>query len=177
MPSFFRSVTRSLSDRWLAGRNPVAFARSLGVRISGRVTFYGIDRGMFGSEPWMISMGDNVYVTAGVQFITHDGGTLILRKDFPDLEWTAPISVGDDVYIGVRSLILPGVTIGSRSIIGAGSVVTRDVPPNTVVAGVPARPLMTVDEYLAKMQAKSLGYGHLPADVKADRIKAHYGIA
>ena len=174
---FLRSLARALSDRWMAARDPVAFARSLGVRINGRVTFYGIDRGMFGSEPWMISLGDNVYVTAGVQFITHDGGTLILRKDFPDLEWTAPITIGDDVYIGVRSLLLPGVTVGSRVIIGAGSVVTHDVPPNTVVAGVTARPLMTVDEYLARMRAKSLGCGHLPADAKAEAIKAHYGIA
>lgn len=177
MASLFRSAARALSDRWVANRDPAGFARSIGVRINGNVTFYGINRAMFGSEPWMISIGDNVYVTAGVQFITHDGGTLILRKDFPDLEWTAPISVGDDVYIGLRSLVLPGVSIGNRSIIGAGSIVTRDVPPNTVVAGVPARSLMTVDDYLAKMKAKSLGFGNLPADAKADRIKTHYGIA
>jgi acetyltransferase-like isoleucine patch superfamily enzyme len=153
------------------------FARSLGVHINGKVTFYGLDRAMFGSEPWLVTLGDNVYITAGVQFVTHDGGTLILRKDYPDLEWTAPITVGNDVYLGVRTIVLPGVTIGDRCIVGAGSVVTRDVPPNTVVAGIPARPICSVDEYLARMQAKSLGFGHLSAVEKAKRIKSYYGIA
>jgi acetyltransferase-like isoleucine patch superfamily enzyme len=140
------------------------------------VTFYGIDRGMFGSEPWLIWLGDNVYITAGVQFITHDGGTLILRKEIPDLEWTAPISVGNDVYLGLRALILPGVTIGNRCIIGAGAVVTKDVPDNSVVGGVPARHISSVDEYLEKMKAKSLGLGDLPAPQKATALRAHFGI-
>ena len=52
-------------------------------------------------------------ITAGCQFITHDGGTLILRKEVPDLELTAPIVVGSDVYIGLNTMILPGVRIGS----------------------------------------------------------------
>jgi len=171
-----RNAVRGLRDRVLAARDPQAFARSLGVRLHGRVTFYGIDRGMFGSEPWLISFGDNVYVTAGVQFITHDGGTLILRKEIPDLEWTAPITVGNDVYLGVRALILPGVTIGNRCIIAAGSVVTRDVPQNSVVGGVPARRISSVDEYMEKMKVKSLGLGHLSASEKATRLKAHFGI-
>jgi acetyltransferase-like isoleucine patch superfamily enzyme len=132
---------------------------------------------MFGSEPWLVSLGDNVYITADVQFITHDGGTLILRKDHPDLEWTAPITVGDDVYIGVRSLIMPGVSIGNRCIIGAGSIVTRDVPDNSVAIGVPARVVRSVDEYLESMLAKSLRCGHLPAQEKADAIREIYGVA
>jgi acetyltransferase-like isoleucine patch superfamily enzyme len=131
---------------------------------------------MFGSEPWLVTLGDNVYITAGVQFITHDGGTLILRKDHPDLEWTAPISVGDDVYIGVRTIILPGVSIGNRCVIGAGSVVTRDIPDGSVAAGVPARVIRTVDEYLAAMQAKSLKCGDLAPARKAEVIKEIYGV-
>ncbi|MET7375526.1 DapH/DapD/GlmU-related protein [Micromonospora arida] len=138
--------------------------------------FYGVNRSMFGSEPWLITLGDNVYITAGVQFLTHDGGTLILRKEHPDLEWTAPISIGDDVYIGVRSIIMPGVRIGDRCIIGAGSVVTRDVPDGSVAAGVPARVLRSTDEYLAAMRAKSLGCGHLPAQEKAAVIREIYGV-
>jgi acetyltransferase-like isoleucine patch superfamily enzyme len=176
MTFLLRSLLRAVRDRISASRDPQAFARSLGVRLNGKVTFYGISRGMFGSEPWLITMGDNVYITAGVQFVTHDGGTLILRKEIPDLEWTAPIVIGDDVYIGIRATILPGVTIGSRSIIAAGAVVSRDVPPNTVVGGVPARPICTTDEYLAKMKAKSLGIGHLSAQAKAAELRRIYGV-
>jgi acetyltransferase-like isoleucine patch superfamily enzyme len=124
----------------------------------------------------MVSLGDNVYITAGVQFVTHDGGSLILRREYPDLEWTAPISVGNDVYIGMRTMLMPGVTVGDRCVIGAGSVVTRDIPPNSVAVGVPARVIRTVDEYLSKMLAKSLKCGHLPANEKAEVIKSIYGV-
>lgn len=176
MIRFTRNIIQGIRDRILAARDPEAFARSIGVRLGGRVTFYGIDRGMFGSEPWLISFGDNVYVTAGVQFVTHDGGTLILRKEIPDLEWTAPIAVGNDVYFGVRSLILPGVTVGDRCIIAAGAVVTRDVPANSVVGGVPARLLCSTDDYLERMKAKSLGLGHLPAAEKAARLRRMFEV-
>jgi len=165
-----------IQDRLAGYRDPEAFARSLGVRLNGKVTFYGMNRGMFGSEPWLISLGDNVFITSGVQFVTHDGGTLILRKEIPDLEWTAPISVGNDVYLGLRALILPGVTIGNRCIIAAASVVTRDVPDNSVVGGVPARRISSVDEYMEKMKAKSLGLGHLSGAEKAIQLKKHFGI-
>jgi acetyltransferase-like isoleucine patch superfamily enzyme len=165
-----------IRGRWVAARDPQAYARMIGVNLKGRVTFYGMSLGMFGSEPWLITLGDNVHITAGVQFVTHDGGTLILRKEHPDLEWTAPITVGDDVYIGMRSLILPGVGIGNRCVIGAGSVVTTDIPDNTVAVGVPARPIRTTDEYLDRLKAKSLRVGHLPAQAKAEAIKKIYGI-
>lgn len=164
-------IMTSIRDHVLASRNPEKFVRSLGVELRGTVRFYGVNRGMFGSEPWLISFGDNVYVTAHCQFVTHDGGTLILRKDHPELEWTAPIFIGDDVYFGVRSIVLPGVTIGNRVIVAAGSVVTRDVPENSVVGGVPARLICSVDDYLERLQAKSLGIGHLSAAEKEQRLR------
>ncbi|GAA4379560.1 DapH/DapD/GlmU-related protein [Nocardioides caricicola] len=167
-------VLARVRDRVMAARNPEKFVRSLGVELRGTVRFYGVNRGMFGSEPWLISFGDNVYVTANCQFVTHDGGTLILRKDHPTLEWTAPIYIGDDVYFGIRSIVLPGVTIGNRVIVGAGSVVTKDVPDNSVVGGVPARLICTVDDYLERLQPKSLGIGHLSALEKEQRLREIY---
>jgi acetyltransferase-like isoleucine patch superfamily enzyme len=164
--AFGGAVVASASERYRAQRNPVTFARSIGVKVGENVNFYGVSRGMFGSEPWLVSIGNNVFITAGVQFLTHDGGTLILRREVPDLEWTAPITIGDWVYIGVRATILPGVRIGDRSIIGACSVVTRDVAGNSVVAGNPARLIRTTDEYLSKMKQKSLRCGHLQGDEK-----------
>jgi acetyltransferase-like isoleucine patch superfamily enzyme len=155
-------------------RDPVAYARSLGVKIGTGCGMYGATVGMFGSDPYLITLGDNVHITHGVTFITHDGATLILRKEVPDLEITAPIKVGNDVYIGINSLIMPGVTVGSRCIIGAGSIVTRDVPDNSVVAGVPARIIKTTDEYLESAMAKSLHLGHLAEAAKESELRRHF---
>lgn len=168
-------ILRAISDRVRAARDPVGFAKGLGVNIHGAVRFYGVNRGMFGSEPWMITLGDNVYITADCRFVTHDGGTLILRREHPDLEWSAPIRIGNDVYLGVNTTVMPGVTIGDRVIVAACSVVTKDVPSNSVVAGVPARRLFSLDEYEEKMLAKSLRIGHLPANEKDLALREIYG--
>lgn len=174
MISVLKSISLAVRDRLYGARDPVGFARSLGVRVGENVKFYGISRGMFGSEPWMIKIGNDVYITAGTNFLTHDGGTLILRRENPDLEWTAPIEIGNDVYIGIKCIILPNVKIGNRCIIGAGSVVTKDVEDNSVWAGNPARFICNVDTYLEKMQLKSLKCGNLDPAAKADAIRKIY---
>jgi len=163
-----------IRDRWQAARDPLGFAKRIGLNLNGRVSFYGVSRGMFGSEPWMISFGDNVVVAAECQFLTHDGGTTILRREHPELEWSAPIRVGNDVFLGYRTVVMPGVHIGDRVVIGACSVVTKNIPSNSVVAGNPARRLGTVDDYLEKLQAKSLGIGHLTGAEKDDALRRIY---
>lgn len=169
-----QGLLRALADRIHASRDPVGFARSLGVRVGSGVRFYGVSRAMFGSEPWMIRIGNDVHITAGVDFITHDGGTLILRKEVPDLEWSAPIDIGNDVYVGVRCIILPGTKIGNRSVIGAGSVVSKEVPANSVYAGCPARLICSTDEYLEKLKNKSLACGHLSGKEKDQALRRIY---
>ena len=66
------------------------------------------------------------------------------------LEIALPITVGDDVWIGANVTVLPGVTIGSNTVIGAGSVVTKDVPPYTIVGGNPARVIGNTKDLLKK---------------------------
>jgi acetyltransferase-like isoleucine patch superfamily enzyme len=156
--------------------DPIGYARSIGVRLGENVHFYGMQSGMFGTEPWLITIGSNVHVTAGCLFITHDGGTMILRNSVPDLEWTAPITVGNDVYIGIRSIILPGVNIGNRVIIGAGSIVHRNIPDNSVAVGVPAMVVKSVDQYLEIMKKKSLHCGQLQGLEKEAVLKRIFGI-
>jgi acetyltransferase-like isoleucine patch superfamily enzyme len=171
-----RHVFRYLWGQVRCKLAPNAYARSIGVKMGRNVRFYAMRPGMFSTEPWLIEFGNDVYVTAGCQFITHDGGTLILRKEVPDLELTAPIKVGNDVYIGLNSTILPGVTIGNRVIIGAGSIVSKDIPDNTVAAGIPARPIKSVDAYLESAKRRSLHMGHLPPKDKERALKRHFGV-
>ena len=152
---------------------PMKYARRCGVNIRGRLFLYG--NVSWGTEPWIITVGDNVHITDGVRFITHDGGTLLFRDKVPDLEITKPISIGDNVYIGNCVMILPGVKIGNNVVIGAASVVTSDISDGQVVAGVPARFLKTTDEYFQKLQKESLHLGHLKGQEKDIALMKYYG--
>ncbi len=104
-----------------------------------------------GSEPYLIKIGNHCTIAPGVCFITHDGGTWVFTQEIPSLQRFGKIEIKDNCFIGLNSIILPNVTIGPNSIVGAGSVVTKDVPPNTVVAGNPARVIKTIDEYKEKV--------------------------
>jgi acetyltransferase-like isoleucine patch superfamily enzyme len=112
-----------------------------------------------GAEPYLVTIGDETVVSVDVLFVTHDGGTWAFRDLEPTVNRYGRIDVGSRVFIGARAVVLPGVRIGDRSVIGAGSVVTRDVPPGVVAAGSPARVLMTLDEYRRKCQTGSLALG------------------
>lgn len=151
--------------------SPVKYAKKLGVRMNGNVTIYGTSYFMFSAEPYLVTLGDNVFISVDASFVCHDGSTLPFRKDIPDLELAGEIVVGDNVFIGTRALILPGVSIGSNCIIGANSVITKDVPDNTVVAGNPGRVIKSIDDFLEKAQKKSLKIGHLYGASKVDAYK------
>lgn len=107
----------------------------------------------FGSEPYLVSLGNNVRLAPGVRITTHDGGVWVLRNMIPqlkDIDRFGRVTIGDNCHIGMEAMIMPGVTIGSNCIVGARAVVTHDVPSGSVVVGVPARVICTVDEYLEK---------------------------
>ncbi|EPT8082156.1 DapH/DapD/GlmU-related protein [Vibrio vulnificus] len=157
-------------------KSPYDYAKGLGVKLGENVNFYGLKPGQFGAEPWLIEIGNNVYITAGCQFITHDGGTLILRKEVPDLELCDQIKIGNDVYIGMNTMICPGVVIGDRVIIGAGSIVTKSIPSNSVAVGSPARVIKTVDEYLEKAKINSIKLGDLYGKEKEIALKKHFNV-
>jgi acetyltransferase-like isoleucine patch superfamily enzyme len=103
----------------------------------------------FGSEPYLISIGRHVTISARVSFINHDGGTWVFRDQprFRNVIKYGRIVVHDNCFIGFGATILPGVSIGPNAVVAAQSVVTADVPANTVVGGVPARVLMSLEQY------------------------------
>ena len=114
----------------------------------------------FGTEPYLVSIGCHVTITSQVQFITHDGGTYVFRSrpEFKDIIKYGRITVKDNCFIGFRSIILPEVTIGPNSVVAAGSVVTKNVPPGQVWGGTPAKLICTVEEYSLKSLEKTPPY-------------------
>lgn len=152
---------------------PIKYAKYIGVNCYPEsLHIYG--KVYWNTEPWLITLGEDVYITDGVKFITHDGGTLLFRRLIPDLEITKPIVVGKRVYIGNNVLILPGVKIGNNVVIGAGAVVTHDIPDDSVAAGIPARVIKSTDEYLEKIKIESLHLGHLSGAEKDKALREYY---
>lgn len=108
------------------------------IRISGRV--------YFGSEPYLVTIGNNVNLTQNVRFITHEVMHLF-RGEYPGINSFGKISIGNNVVIGANALILPNVEIGNDTIIGAGSIVAKSIPDHVVAAGNPAKVIMSINEY------------------------------
>lgn len=131
----------------------------------------------FGSEPYLIEIGDNVRLTKNVQFVTHDGGMWVLRNLglAPKADKYGLIKIKNNVNIGWNVVIMPGVTIGNNVVIGVGSIVTKDVPNNTVYAGIPARFICTIEEYYEKNKGKiDFTKGYSPYDKKEYLIKKYF---
>lgn len=103
-----------------------------------------------GTEPYLVRIGNHVTIALGVTFITHDGGCWLFREEIPDIQAFGPIVIEDNCVIGQNAALFPNITIGTNSIVGAGSIVISDVPPNTIVIGIPARPFGSVEKYKEK---------------------------
>jgi len=139
----------SISSRYLylqdCKRNGMKIGKNLRI-------MSGVD---FGSEPYLISIGNNVVISVGVLFSTHDGGASVIRniEDMKNkrINTLGEINVGNNVFIGARAIILPNISIGDNVIIAAGAIVSKDIPSNTVFAGVPAKQIMTMEEYRNKL--------------------------
>lgn len=168
------SLIMTIRANWQIRNDPIGFARSIGVKVGDNCRFLDIKSGTFGSEPYLISIGDHVTITHGVLFVTHDGGVWVFREQHPDIDLMAPITVGTNVFIGVYAVILPGVTIGDNCVIGAGAIVNHDIPAGHVAAGVPAKCIKTIDEYWESVKNKAFYIRSLPQGQKRDVLLKHF---
>lgn len=102
------------------------------------------------SHVWHIVIGDDVTLASRVQIFAHDAST---KRHF-GLTRLGKVAIGNRVFVGASTIILPGVTIGSDVIIGAGSIITEDIPSGVVAAGNPARVLCPLTEFLERRSAE-----------------------
>lgn len=156
--------------------SPISYARRQGVRLGENCL---IGRGVnFGSEPYLVSIGDNFYSSNNIQFITHDGSVNVIRNlyiehKFADL--MGEISVGDNVFLGFGVVVLLGSEIGDNVVVGANSLVKGRLESNGVYAGSPARLICSIDEYLSKNRRNFIYTKNLHAKDKVNAIQRHFG--
>lgn len=125
--------------------SPEKWARYIGVKL-GNDNLIG--KNHWSSEPYLITIGNHCQLT-NCKIFTHGGGNVV-RSIYPDFDCFGKVKIGNWVYIGTNSLIMPGVTIGDNVLVVAGSVVTKSVPNGMVVAGNPAKIICTIEEYYKK---------------------------
>lgn len=133
----------------------IEFWRKKGVTIGKKCDIAG--KVGFGSEPYLIKIGDHVRITEGCEFVNHDGGVWVIREydsKYSDIDKMGGITIGNNVHIGINTIIMPNVKIGNNVIIGAGAVVAKSIPDNCVAAGVPAKPIRSIDEYIEKNKSQ-----------------------
>lgn len=118
------------------------------------------------SHCFLISIGDNCTICPGVRLIAHDAST----KKLLGYTKIGKIEIRNNCFIGDSAIVLPGVTIGPGSIVGAGAVVTRDIPPGMVAAGNPARVIETVAAYMEKIESLRRGKKVFDENYFIDRL-------
>lgn len=149
---------RIIQGKRYSSQTYVEYLRNIGVSIGEDVTIYVPTKTLIDEQyPWMITIGNHVRITEGVKILTHDYSWSVL-KNYSGAIFGASgtVNIGDNVFIGMNAIIERNVNIGNNVVVGAGSVVTKDCESNSVYAGVPAKRIMSIDEFSEKRREKQL---------------------
>ena len=146
------------------------YLRKRGVKV-GTGNRFNCDLSFVGSEPYLVEIGSDCVFAGEVKFFTHDGGVNVINKLYYRDEYkdkVGKVKIGDNCFIGFRTIVLPNVTIGNNCIVGAGSIVSKDLPDNGVYAGVPAKFICSIEDYNNK--CKDTLIKRVPASQKKEYI-------
>lgn len=138
----------------------------------------------FGSEPYLIEIGENCLITSGVKFITHDGSIMVPLKKYEDKKIEevygkynifGEIKIGNNCFIGIGAIVLPGVSLGDNTIVAAGAVVTKSFGENVVIGGNPAKIISTLDKNYNKIKKKIVEVENRDFNKRKKEIKKRIG--
>lgn len=145
--AFVRIVKKLVHDELYSDpHRAVELYRKKGVSIGENTELYNTS--IDSIRPFLVSIGNNVLIT-GSRILTHDAST----KKFIGYTKLGKVTIGDNVFIGIGCIVLPGVSIGNNVIVGAGTVVSKDIPDNSVVVGNPMRIIGSLDSNIQKNRA------------------------
>ncbi len=159
---FFRRKFSLPTKRDVANRSSesyIAYLRRKGARIGEGCEFFRpATQFVDPSNPELITIGNKVKISLEVAILTHGFDYSVLRELHPGecFGSAGPVTIGDNCFIGMRSMVLKNTVIGNNCVIGAGSVVKGRIPDNTVAAGNPARVIMSIDELYQKYRRREL---------------------
>lgn len=153
-------IHRIISKIWsyvcrFSNRTYVNYLRNNGIEIGGGNKFRPFSTEIDLTRPSLITIGNDCYFNKGLTLLTHDWVTrTFIYSGRVFLPSSGRITIGNNVNTAYNVTILKGVTIGDNVFIGANSVVTKDIPSNSIAAGSPCRVIMNIDEFHAKREIK-----------------------
>lgn len=169
---FYRGLTHRMTSN-----DYISYLIKQGVSIGRNSYFFSPNTVNIDTQrPWMLKIGDYCKITQGVIILTHDYSRSVLRRVYGDVVGAKQTIIGDNVFLGMNTIVLMGAEIGDNVIIGAGSVVTGNIPNNVVAVGAPARVICSLEDYYnkrkGKMKEEALQfaklyknrYGHYPSE-------------
>lgn len=151
----------------------ISYLRKSGIKIGDNCVFRGPNSTEIDlSRPSLIEIGNYVDMNLNFTILTHDYVTSVFLRKYKDfINSSGKVKIGNNIYFGKNCTILKGTTIGDNCIIGAGSLITKNIPENSVAAGMPAKVICSLDEYYKKRKKESLE----EAFEYARSIKERYG--
>lgn len=152
--------------------NSVGYARRIGVKIGSGCRIGLVN---WGTEPYLISIGNEVLLSSRVTFINHDGATWVFRNrdEYKGVTKFGTIIIGNRCFVGWGATLLPGSQMGDNSVLAAGSVLTKKVPAGEVWGGVPARRLMDVEQFAEKCKSGA-GNVFIDGGNKRKLLESHF---
>ena len=142
----------------LTNRRYIKYLRSKGVQIGSGCTFRNrstirIDI----TRPSLITIGNNVDFNMNFQILTHDYTTSVFKRKYGEfINSSGRVKIGNNIYFGTNCVVLKGVEIGDNCIIGAGSIVSKSIPSNSVAVGIPAKVVCSVEEFYEKRKVECI---------------------